>query len=301
MRRLSELLRDYRRTVTSGERPPSWSAGPPFEHLVLAPRRLLLLAGPPGAGKSALALMWLGEALARNPDLTCYLANVEMDPESLVHRLVARQAQIDLTMLMNHAVLPRHADQLDHALEALGRIGDRLVFAEPPFEFGRIVDEVEDVDAALVLVDYIQRVAADPDLIAHHDERTRLEGLMSACRDLARTDRCVIVVSAVGRTKTGNGRVSHGNHLNYANLRGSSELEFAPDDVAILVRARDKDRKEDTWTMTLKHEKCRNGPTRDKTLSFHRSVQTFIEAPAEDPPPSLDDELRRDFQDDEEF
>jgi replicative DNA helicase len=301
MIRLGELLRDYRATVTSGRRPPSWSAGPLFEHLVLAPRRLLLLAGPPGAGKSALALMWLGEALARNPDLTCYLANVEMDPESLVHRLVARQAQIDLTVLMNHAVLPRHADRLDRALEVLGQIGDRLVFAQPPFEFGRIVDEVEDVGAELVVIDYIQRVAADPDLIAHHDERTRLEGLMSACRDLARTDRCVIVVSAVGRAKNGKGQVSYGSHLSYANLRGSSELEFAPDDVTVMVRARDKDRKKDTWTMTLKHEKCRNGPTRDKTLSFHRSVQTFIEAPSGDARPSLDDELRQDIQDDEEF
>jgi replicative DNA helicase len=298
MIRLGELLRDYRATVTSGRRPPSWSAGPLFEHLVLAPRRLLLLAGPPGAGKTALTLMWLGEALARNPDLTCYLANVEMDPESLVHRLVARQAQIDLTVLMNHAVLPRHADRLDQALEVLGRIGDRLVFAEPPFEFGRIVDEVEDVGASMVLFDYVQRIAADPGLIAHHDERTRLEGLMSACRDLARTDRCMIVVSAVGRTKNGNGQVSHGNHLNYANLRGSSELEFAPDDVAILVRAGDEDRDEDTWTLTLKHEKCRHGPTRDKTLSFRRSVQSFEEVAPEDAH-TLDDELRRDCGDEE--
>jgi replicative DNA helicase len=298
MIRLGELLRDYRATVTSDQRPPSWSAGPLLEHLVLAPRRLLLLAGPPGAGKSALALMWLGEALARNPDLTCYMANVEMDPETLVHRLVARRAEIDLTVLMNHAVLPRHVDRLDRALEALGLIGDRLVFAEPPFEFGRIVDEVEDVGAALVVIDYVQRVAADPDLIAHHDERTRLEGLMSACRDLARTERCVIVVSAVGRTKNGNGQVSHGRHLSYANLRGSSELEFAPDDVAILVRASDEDRNADAWTLTLKHEKCRNGPTRDKTLSFRRSVQSFEEVPPE-VAGTLDDELQLDCRDEE--
>jgi replicative DNA helicase len=198
MVRLSELLRDYRGTVASGKRPPFWSAGPLFEHLVLAPGRLLLLAGPPGHGKSALSLQWLTEALTLNEDLVCYVANIEMDAVVLVHRMVSRLAQIDLTSLEQHAVLPRHADRLDPALEALAKIGDRLVFAEPPFEFGRIVDEVESTAARLVVIDYIQRVPVETSLVPHNDDRTRLEGLMSAGRDLARQDRCVLVVSAVG-------------------------------------------------------------------------------------------------------
>jgi hypothetical protein len=92
--------------------------------------------------------------------------------------------------------------------------------------------------------------------------------------------------------------MTYGEHLSYANLRGSSELEFAPDDVAILVRA-DKGQSVDPWTMTLRHEKCRHGPTRDKTLLFHRSVQTFEEKPPEAASGTLDDELRQDFADED--
>jgi replicative DNA helicase len=109
----------------------------------------------------------------------------------------------------------------------------------------------------------------------------------------------VLVVSAVGRTRNAKGQVNYGEHLNYANLRGSSELEFAPDDVAMLVRADEGDRNSDTWTLTVKHEKSRHGPTRDKTLLFHRSVQTFIEAPPEDAGGTLDHDLRQDFEDEE--
>jgi replicative DNA helicase len=299
MLRLSELLGNYHKTVTSGERPPSWSAGPLFEHLVLAPRRVLVLAGPPGSGKSALILQWLVEALTRNEDLTCYLANVEMDPTVLLHRLVARQAQINLHALMGNSVTEQDVDRLSLGLEALAKIGDRLIFAEPPFEFGRIVDELENIGAQLACIDYIQRVPVDDSLIKHTDDRTRLDGLMSACRDVARQDRCILVVSAIGRTKNGKGQVTHGDHVNYANLRGSSELEFAPDDVAILVRKNEKERNEDTWTLTLKHEKGRNGGTQDKTLWFHRTVQTFGIAPGGCTCRTQDDDWSENFEDED--
>jgi replicative DNA helicase len=256
-----------------------------------------MLAGPPGVGKTALALVWLTEALTMNPGLSCLIANIEMEALQLVHKIVAWNAQIDLTSLQENVVLPRHTDRLDSALDALAKIGDRLIFAEPPFEFGRILNEVENTGARIACFDYIQRVSVDPSVIPHHDERTRLEGLMSACRDLARTDRCVLILSAVGRSRDGRGQVSYGGHLNYANLRGSSELEFASDDVVVLVPVNDQHRNADTWTLKLKHEKCRHGPTRDKTLLFHRSVQTFVEAPSAGAAPKLDDDLRQDLQD----
>jgi replicative DNA helicase len=270
-----------------------------FDNLELSPGRVVLVAGPPGVSKTAFVLALVVEALARAPTLVGYLANVEMEPLELVHRIVARRAEMDVATLRTNAVLPRHAARLAAAIDSLRPIGDRLAFGEPPYEFGRLLDEVEASGAQLVAIDYIQRVPADPKLIPHKTERERLEGMMAACRGLANRGRCAIIVSAVGRTRDAKGQVKYGGNLSQANLRGSSELEFASDDVIILHHATDADRDADTRALVAKHEKCRNGRTADKTLLFHRPTQTFREAPAPSPPapppaPSLDDWFRRD-------
>jgi replicative DNA helicase len=296
MKKLVDLLHNYTDMTTSGKRPTRWDAGKVFDNIVLSPGRVVLVGGPPAVSKTAFVLALVVEALARDPALVAYLTNVEMDALELVHRIVARRSGIDVGALRNNAVLPKHAARLKAAVDSLAPLGDRLVFGEAPHEFGRMIDDVEACGARLVAIDYIQRLSADARLIPHSGERERLEGLMAACRTLANRDRCAIVVSAVGRARDSKGQVRYSSNLTQANLRGSSELEFAADDVIILHPSSDDDRNDDTRAIVAKHEKCRNGQTTDKTLLFHRPTQTFREAVVTAggvAGPSLDDWLRQ--------
>jgi hypothetical protein len=56
--------------------------------------------------------------------------------------------------------------------------------------------------------------------------------------------------------------------------------------VLILLHTTDDDRDDDVRRLILKHEKCRNGPTADKHLLFHRPTQSFREAPVTPKPGS---------------
>jgi replicative DNA helicase len=273
MKTLTELFDGYREAVTSGERPETWPSGLTFGHLVLAPGRVVVIAGPPGVGKSAAVTQVTVDALLRNPHLTAYLVNVEMSALSLVHRIVARLAEIDLGQLSNNAVLPQLRHRLDEAIARLEPIAHRLLFGEPPFEFGKVVDEIESTNADLIILDYVQRLPADPGLVPHTNERTRLEGLMNACRGLAQRGKCVVVVSALNRARDDQGRAS------YMNLRGSSELEFGADDVAILVPVEARRPGGRFRRVRCQHEKSRYGATVQKELRFCGATQEFTEAP----------------------
>src|SRR5262245_44685203 len=131
MKRLSDLLDGYRGRVTSFERPKRWPSDPLFDHLVLAPERVLVVAGPPGVGKTALVWQWVVDALLKNEDLVAYAVNVQMTALQTLHRVVSRLASVDLAMLLDNAVLPRYTDRLDDALARLGPATERLWFGEP--------------------------------------------------------------------------------------------------------------------------------------------------------------------------
>src|SRR5262249_19230451 len=147
-------------------------------------------------------------------------------------------------------------------------VADRLHFGEPPFEFGGVVDEVEQTGSDLLIPDYVQRLPVDPKLVPHSDEKTRLEALMGAFRSLAQACERALTLSAVGRPPNSKGQVAYAPHLNSPTPRGPSELEFAADDVATLIADESGDEpppEPDGRPLVLKHEKCRNGPAVEKS------------------------------------
>jgi replicative DNA helicase len=248
--------------------------------LEVGPGLVTLLGGAPGAGKTALTMQLVLDALRLTHDLMALVANVEMPPGVLLDRQLARLSGIDAGLIRHRRLGPEHAERIEQALHTLQPLADRLAFLRLPFTLANVAAAADAFGARLLLLDYIQRFRlGDRDHGGEPcDQRSSVNVTMDYIRRFADLGFAVIVVSAVGRTKDRRGRSSFaGDGLNLASFRESSELEFGCDDAFILTP--DGDDQGDA--VTLRHLKSRHGEARDISLTFDRRHQRFTPAGAD--------------------
>jgi replicative DNA helicase len=265
----ADVLAGWRDDVLSGTPPTLYPVGAgELARLELGPHIVWLLGGAPGAGKTALAMQLLLDALRLTPDLRAVVCNVEMRPGVLLDRQLARLSGVDLSTIRHRRLDASHAERIDQALATLEPLAERLCFVRPPFDLQNIATTADDFGTGLLLLDYIQRIAPPGE---HGDKRGSVNATMDYLRQFADAGTAVIVLSAIGRTKDGKGRSSYsGDGLNLASFRESSELEFGADDAFILTPDDD-----DGEVVTLRHLKSRHGAPEDIPLDFCRRLQRF--------------------------
>jgi replicative DNA helicase len=225
-----------------------------------------LLGGAPGAGKTAFSMQCVIDALRQTPDLRAVVCNVEMSPRVLLDRQLARLSGVSASLIRHRRLGADHSDRIDQGMATLDPLADRFAFVRSPFDLENAALTVDDFDAGLLLLDYIQRIPPPGD---HAAKRSGVNATMDYLRQFADAGMAVLVVSAVGRTKDRKGRSSYdGAGLNLASFRESSELEFGCDDAFILTPVDDD-------TVALRHLKSRHGERLDMTLTFDRQIQRF--------------------------
>jgi replicative DNA helicase len=212
---------------------------------------LVLLGGPQGLGKTAMALQMLRNAVAVGR--SAILFSYEHDAHSTLERLIAIEAgaiagteAIGLTKI-RQVFEARHspANTLDErfagtvagveAVAALAGYGDRLHIHESTGvhttldEIHRSVAEIiaRDGRPPLVLVDYLQKVPV-PVPTANEDERVAV--VVERLKDLA-LEFAIPVVAIVAAEK---GSLVSGKRMRVHDLRGSSALAYEADVVLIL-------------------------------------------------------------------
>jgi replicative DNA helicase len=281
-RPVADLLGEWRDDLLSGEPPTLYAVGDgALARLEIGPGLVTLLGGAPGQGKTALTMQLACEALERTPTLRALVCNVEMGAAALLDRQLARLAVIDLTTIRYRRLGAEHAGRVERGLSALEHLSDRLGFVRPPFDLANVAASADAFGADLLLLDYIQRIAAPGE---HPDRRGAVDATMGYLRQVADAGAAIIVVAALARTRDAKGRSSyHGEALGLASFRETSELEYGADDAFILTPADDG---EPADRVTLRHLKSRHGETRDILLSFDRPHQRFTPAePAPSPQP----------------
>ena len=266
----ADLLASWRDDVLSGAPPILFPVGAgELERVEIGPGRVLLLGGAPGAGKSAFVMQAVVDALRLTPALRAMACNVEMTPAVLMDRQLARLSGIDLNTIRLRRLDAEHGERIDAALQTLEPLAERLAFVKAPFNLANVAASADAFgDVGLILLDYIQRI---PPPGNHGDRRGSVDATMDYLRQFADNGVAVIVVAAVARSKDSKGRSTyHGDALNLASFRESSELEFGADDAFILVN----DPGDDTGVI-LKHLKARHTEARDIGLTFDRPRQRF--------------------------
>jgi replicative DNA helicase len=215
---LGELLDDPRlltppETLASGWEP--FDRAQPFGAVERG--AVLVLAAPPGCYKTA-TMLRMARGFAENGHAVAWLAG-EMQPRTLVRRMLCQRAQLAPGALLSGAMPPDHADRLNAARTWLATLQRRLAFTRAPIGFDSIEQAAE--GAAVVFIDYLQ-------LIRHPEPEVRgaerIEDAMSRIAEVAqRTGAAIIVASAQGR-EGGTDRRDIRNAT-----RGSSAIEYTAD------------------------------------------------------------------------
>lgn len=264
----ADAFQPWREELLNHESPVLYRVGDgALAHIEIGPKLVTLIGGAPGAGKTALAMQFVIDALRLNPDLRIVVCNIEMPPTVLLDRQLSRLSGISAETIRYRKLEPAHTSRIDCAMRTLEAIADRLCFVRPPFDLANVGATVDQFDGKMILLDYIQRIAPPGE---YRDRRSSVDATMSYLRQFADAGMAVLVVAAVARQKDEKGRSSyHADSLSLASFRESSELEFGADDAFILAPKGKSD------TVSLRHLKARHTEPRDLTLRFDRRRQSF--------------------------
>jgi replicative DNA helicase len=264
----AEVFEEWKGQVTGGEPPttyPVGAEGHPLNGVEIGPGQVVLVGAPPAAGKTALVMQMLFDAVRLTPRLKALVCNVEMSPNALLDRQLSRLADIPLQAVRRREVGGKLAEPFGRGLIELRERVEQVAFLRQPFDLANVARSADGFGADLILLDYVQRIGPPKE---YADKRLSLNAVMDTVRAMADAGCAVLVVSAVGRQRDGNGRSSYEN-LTLASFRESSELEYGADSAYLLVREPDSN------DAVLKCVKNRHGDPADIALTFDGARQRF--------------------------
>jgi replicative DNA helicase len=231
----------------------------------MGPEQLWTIGGVTGSGKSALALCVARAVAAAGHHV--FLASLEMDSVSLVHRLASMRTGLDGLRI---ATWNLSADERSRHIEALNQ--------EKPIAEHIHVDErsrltIDDIRAeldglalggavALAIVDYVQLVTP----VSRQGTREREVGeAVRGLKSLAQDHRIPIIgCSQLSRAADGTSEPS------LSHLRESGEIEHASDVVILIGPSSDGE-------AHMQLAKCRRGPRVKFELSWTPECTRFAD------------------------
>lgn len=228
----------------------------------------IVLAAPPGCGKTALVLQVLRGFLRNQKNATALYMAGEMSRRQLAARLVQQESSLPAHAL--HFGTPEQIARRDAAMERLSTIAPRLHVMDPPTDLERIKECA--YRFSVIVVDYLQLVRPS-DLSAGRVEQ--LDAIMAELAAIAAVSGCTfIIVSAMPR-----GAGSTKSRNIFEAFKGSSAIEYTAD-VAFVgeVEEQEPGEQPDDREVRWRCLKNRHGPAIDLDLVFRGPCMRFDKA-----------------------
>jgi replicative DNA helicase len=238
---------------------------------------LYLLAGPPGMGKTTLALQ---VAAAATTDVPVVIVTFEHAPANLTLKLLCARASVNLRDIQRG-----YADltKLRSTAEAWAPVAHRLAVVEGSSQLtaaqvcaqARRTMRQHHAERCLVVVDYLQLWAkVAEDLRGNFSVRERVDMLGGLLRELALGLHSPVLALASQNRSAGN----YGNGKGSAaldSLKESGDLEYAADVVLFLTEAQEQRATPPARAVELTVAKNRHGDTGKVGLIFRPDLGTM--------------------------
>lgn len=266
----SDAVRSWRASVEAKEPPKLYALPVEFKGLEIGPGLIALIGGAPGQGKTALAMQAVFGALEKDPSLRVIVCNVELSPEMLLDRELARRAKLNAKMIRYRSWGPQEAIAISQAMEELEPLVSRIAFAKPPYSTLNIATIADEFGGNMLVLDYLQRLTPAE---KSADRRGSVDNLMNDLRNLANEGSLgIIALSAIRRGVDRGGKVSYSaGSVGLSSFRESSELEFGADSAWILTEG------DEPGESVLRCFKNRYGEVADILLWFDPHFMQFRE------------------------
>jgi replicative DNA helicase len=238
---------------------------------------LYLLAGPPGMGKTTLALQ---VAAAATTDVPVVVVTFEHAPANLTLKLLCARAGVNLRDVqrgyVDLAKLRAAAEAWEPVAQRLAVVegGSQLTVAQVRAQARRAMRQHQ-AERCLVVVDYLQLWAkVAEDLRGNFSVRERVDMLGGLLRELALGLHSPVLALASQNRSAGNYGTGKGSAA-LDSLKESGDLEYAADVVLFLTEAQERLATPPARAVELTVAKNRHGDTGKVGLIFRPDLGTM--------------------------
>lgn len=234
--------------------------------------QLILIAGRPGMGKTALALN-IAATVAMAEGLPVAFFSLEMSQQELAIRLLSSEARVDSSDIRKGNLSPERLGRVQDAaarlMEAPLYIDDTAIITPGEIRARARALQAEIGDLGLIVVDYLQLMGGES------ENRVQEVAQISRGLKILAKDLKVPVIAASQLSRANEHRERKKPRL--SDLRDSGALEQDADVVVFLYRAGVYDDEADPSEAEIIVEKNRNGPVGSVPAFFQAAWTSFTE------------------------